>query len=115
MSNKRRNPYYKNKHHKNNSRASTATIVTRAGAARMTKSNKTIATTRATDRTTENKMNVSIEYDETADLHDLNKSMISTALTVNPQDLDHSMLLVTQETDQTIHTTTTYITNLDAT
>jgi hypothetical protein len=87
MSNKRRNPYYKKKKHKNTSSLTTAVVVTRVGAARMNKTNKIMASARATDQISENKMNVLIEYDASAGLNDLNESMISTVSLVNPQDL----------------------------
>jgi hypothetical protein len=60
-------------------------------------------------------MNVSIEYDASASINDLNESMISTESEVNPQDLDRSTKRVTQDTPQNNGTNPTYITNLEAT
>jgi hypothetical protein len=115
MSNERRNPYHKKKHPKNSASATTATIVTRAGAARRNETEETMAVARATVYHPENEMNVSIEYDANAGLNDLNESMISTVSSVNPQDLDQAAMTVTQTTTQTTNTNPTYITNLEAT
>jgi hypothetical protein len=115
MSNERRNPYHKKKNHKNTSSLATAAIVTRAAAARMNGTNKMMSAARDINRTSGNKMNVSIEYDASAGLNDLNESMISTVSSVNPQDLDQTTIPVTQDAAQTNGTNHTYITNLEAT
>jgi hypothetical protein len=90
-------------------------MVTRAGAARISGTNEIMAVDRDNNRTSGNEMNVSIEYNASAGLNDLNESMISTVSSVNPQDLDNSTMLVTQENILTINTNPTYITNLEAT
>jgi hypothetical protein len=81
----------------------------------MNETNKRMALARATDCTSGNKMNISIKYNANAGLNDLNESMISTVLSVIPQDLNLSTMLVTQETIQTCVMNPTYITNLEAT
>jgi hypothetical protein len=115
MSNERRNPYYKKKNHKNTSSVATAAVVTRAGAARMNKTNKRATTEMDAERTLGNKMNVSIEYNATAGLNNLNESMISTASSVNPQDLDQITMQGSHATALTTIRNPTYITNLEAT
>jgi hypothetical protein len=92
-----------------------ATVVTRAGAARMNKTNKMMAAARDADCTSVNKMNISIEYNATAGLNDLNESMISIGSSVNPQDLDQPTMQGTQATTLITNRNPTYITNLEAT
>jgi hypothetical protein len=87
MSNERRNPYHKKKHSKNMS-SSAATVVTRAAAVRASDNNGTSSLTRAIEQEAGNEMNVSIEYDANATTGDMNESMISSASSTNPQDLD---------------------------
>jgi hypothetical protein len=81
----------------------------------MNEMNEMMAATRAADHTGANEMNVSIEYDATAGLNDLNESMISTVSSVNPQDTDQSRMVVTQENIPINVANPTYITNLEAT
>jgi hypothetical protein len=88
MSNERRNPYYKKKNHKNMSSLAAATVGTRAAAARASDDHGSSSLTRAIEQEAGNEMNLSIECDTNVTTGDMNESMISTASSINPQDLD---------------------------
>jgi hypothetical protein len=98
MSNERRNPYYKKKQHRNASSLSMAAGGTQTGAARTTGTTGTSSLLRAAGAATSNEPNTTMEYDTTQTAFDLNESMISTASSINPQDLDSTPTMTTQTT-----------------
>jgi hypothetical protein len=98
MSNERRNPYQKKKHHKNVSSLSAAAGGTQAGAVWMIGTTGTSSLLRAAGAATRNKTNTTMECDTNPMALDLNESMISTVLSINPQDLDETPIVTTQTT-----------------
>jgi hypothetical protein len=96
MSNERRNPYYKKKNHKNVSSLNAAAGGAQAGAARANESTSTSSLLRAAGTVINNQMNISIDDGTKSTLLDLNESMISTASSINPQEVQATPAKPTQ-------------------
>jgi hypothetical protein len=87
MSNERRNPYYKKKNHKNVSSLSAAAGGAQPEATRTNEMSGTSSLLRAAGTAITNQMSIPTEDGTKPTLLDLNESMISTASSINPQDM----------------------------